>query len=150
MSKNLIVVGVFVSAVLAGCASSGKTIEENANLEPEVKVEVTNKYPVEWVKDTVTKREMDKVTSLVVGSARYPAGTRFGNIWALNSSQGKRILCGYVNLRDADGTYQGERMFGLLGLLDEDLVAFQHGAEGDLFPRVCEPRVMQPEPVYIN
>jgi len=145
--KLIIVVGLLVGAAISGCSTNGKVIEESAQLEPEVKVEATNTYPVEWYKDTVTKREIDKVTSRVVGALVNTDGLRFGDIWALNSTDGARILCGYVSIKNPDGEYDGMRMFSLLST---EYVAFQTGGEGDLFPEVCQPRVMHPEPVYIK
>jgi len=98
-----------------------------------------NRPAVIWTLDSATASEKEKAKNMVIGQLKDPESARFGEIWALQGSNGERAVCGYVNARNSYGGYTGEKMF----TLSELRVIFEGDSLGDLLPKICTPRTVR-------
>ncbi|WED22972.1 hypothetical protein L3Q72_06145 [Vibrio sp. JC009] len=96
--------------------------------------------PVVWTLASATEDEILALKQQVTDALKDPESARFGEFWALEGSNGKRTVCGYVNAKNSFGGYGGNKMVTTLG----DSVVIQGGQFlGDLLPRICTPRTVE-------
>lgn len=96
--------------------------------------------PVTWTRDAATADEKETAKAQVLKVLKDPDSARFGEIWALNGTNGHRTVCGYINARNSFGGYTGNKVFTTA--TGDALI---EGSEplNSLVPRMCEPRTVQ-------
>jgi len=91
--------------------------------------------------DSATKNEITTAKEKVIDQLKDPESARFGEIWALNGSNGHRSICGYVNAKNSYGGYTGKKMFTIAST--EGVIFEGSGVMGTLLPGICMPRTVQ-------
>jgi hypothetical protein len=99
-----------------------------------------SKPPVVWSKEAATSEEIVDAKETVVGQLKDPESARFGEIWAMSGTNGKRTICGYVNAKNSFGGYTGKQMFTLT---DSGVIFQGSGHLGGLLPSLCTPRTVK-------
>lgn len=112
------------SVLILGCSTNQSSVKEER--EPRV-----------WVMEDVTPEEKQSAIQTVAFELKDPESARFKDVWALKSSFGTRIICGYVNGKNSYGAYTGYKTFAIL----DDSIFFEgSGFVGQQLPRMCMPR----------
>lgn len=126
---TLALVCVCISAIL-GCGS--QSTKPRSPAKP-------SQPPVTWTKDAATTNEQENSKATVTSQLKDPESARFGEIWAMNGTNGKRTICGYINAKNSYGGYTGQKMF----TLNNGSVIMQ-GTDilGSLLPEICTPRTV--------
>lgn len=96
---------------------------------------------VTWTKVVAKKAEIDSAKKAVISQLKDPESARFGEIWALSGTNGKRSVCGYINAKNSYGGYTGEKMFSIIS--SDSVVIQGDGVLGGLLPGICLPRTVQ-------
>ena len=95
---------------------------------------------VTWTKDAATSEEIENAKATVINQLKDPESARFGEFWAMNGTNGRRTICGYVNAKNSFGGYTGRKMF----TVNEDRVIMEgNDALGGLLPGLCTPRTVE-------
>jgi len=104
-----------------------------------------NPSRVVYTKDVATPAEIRNVQAAVRRHLRDPEGARFGQVFAINGSNGTRYYCGFVNKKDNFGNDIEYAMFHLNRkdylIMSDDLLWRLS------IPDMCEPHVEAGEPV---
>ena len=101
----------------------------------------TNRPAVVWTKDVATKDEIDEAKKAVVNKLKDPESAKFGEIWALSGSNGKRTVCGYINAKNSYGGYTGRKMFMIIS--PDSVIIEGSDIIGNLLPGICLPRAVK-------
>lgn len=125
--KPLALVAITV-VFAAGCAS--QSVPQSAP-----------KPAVTWTKDVATEAEINEAKKTIVGQLKDPESARFGEIWALSGTNGKRSVCGYINAKNSYGGYTGNQMFSIIS--PGNSIIQGSGPLGGLLPGICMPRTVQ-------
>ncbi|MDO1476496.1 hypothetical protein [Comamonas thiooxydans] len=99
------------------------------------------KPAVTWTKDVATEAEIDDAKKTVISQLKDPESARFGEIFALSGTNGKRSVCGYINAKNSYGGYTGDKMFSIIS--SGSVVIQGSGPLGGLLPGICLPRTVQ-------
>ena len=140
MKYPLLFIPTLVAISLAGCVSQPQ--RPAATNRPAVeRPAATNLPAVVWTKDAATIDEIDEAKKAVINQLKDPESARFGEIWALSGSNGKRSLCGYVNAKNSYGGYTGRKIFTIIP--PDSVVIEGSGVMGSLLPGICIPRTVK-------
>ncbi len=101
----------------------------------------TSTPAVTWTKDSATGNEKKIAKEKVTSQLKDPESARYGEIWALNGSNGHRTVCGYVNAKNSYGGYTGEKTFTILA--SDKIVIEGSGVLGNMLPGICMPRTVR-------
>lgn len=125
--RKLIFIGIGIcSTIIAGCAT--RSYSQST---------ISDRPAVTWTKDSATESEKKAAKGQVIGELKDPESARFGDIWALKSSNGKRVVCGNVNAKNSFGGYTGNKVF----MLSSNSLMFEgSGNLGFMLPFLCTPR----------
>lgn len=103
---------------------------------------VSSRPAVVWTRDAATEQEKNEVKQKVLAVLKDPESARFGEIWALNGSNGGRGVCGFVNAKNSYGGYTGNKTFMLMP--DGSSVKIEgSGIIERMVPKMCAPRTVQ-------
>lgn len=109
------------------------------NLGCATQAAAANRPAVTWTKSASTAEEDSAAKAAAINNLIDPESVRFGEIWALDGTNGERTICGYVNAKNSFGGYTGMKVFTLL----EDMVLVEDsGPLGHMVPMICTPRTV--------
>lgn len=118
-----------ITAVFAtGCATPSVT-------QPAAKPAVI------WTKDVATEAELIDAKKTVISQLKDPESARFGEIWALSGTNGRRSVCGYINAKNSYGGYTGNKMFSIIS--SGKVIIQGNDPLSGLLPGICLPRTVQ-------
>lgn len=110
------------------------------NLGYATQAAAANRPTVTWTKSASTAEEDSAAKAVVINNLKDPESVRFGEIWALDGTNGERTICGYVNAKNSYGGYTGMKVFNVL---DEHTALIEgSGQLGDLVSMICTPRTV--------
>ncbi|MFI8480655.1 hypothetical protein ACIGCM_08805 [Pseudomonas sp. NPDC078700] len=130
MNKASSLFAFMIVVIISGCSSNSTVSTPPA--EP-------NRPPVIWTKQIATMDEQENAKATVVSKLKDPESARFGEIWAMQGTNGKRSVCGYVNAKNSYGGYTGQKMFSVS---NSHLIMEGNDILGRLLPEVCTPRTV--------
>ncbi len=97
------------------------------------------KPPVTWTKKNASVDEIQNAKVKIISQLKDPESAIFGEVWAMNGTNGQRTICGYINARNSYGGYTGQKMFTLF---NDSSIIEGDGALGNLLPSICMPRTV--------
>ncbi|HNN66546.1 MAG TPA: hypothetical protein PKM19_10025 [Pseudomonadales bacterium] len=99
-----------------------------------------NRPAVTWTKSVATAEEQSTAKAAVINQLKDPESARFGEIWAMDGTNGRRHICGYVNAKNGYGGYTGMKVFNLSNNV---VLVDGSGSLGALVPSICTPRTVK-------
>ena len=100
----------------------------------------SSRTAVTWTKSAATAEEENTAKSKIVIQLKDPESVRFGEIWAMDGTNGKRSICGYVNAKNSYGGYTGMKVFNIS---NDNVLVEGSGSLGALVPSLCTPRTVK-------
>lgn len=130
MKKTSLLLTCISMILVSGCSSNSTMSTQPA--EP-------SRPPVIWSKDVATVDEQESAKATVASKLKDPESARFGDIWAMQGTNGKRSVCGYVNAKNSYGGYTGQKMFSAN---NAHVIMEGNDLVGRLLPEICTPRTV--------
>lgn len=126
------------------CYSFSSVATEDAAPAEGAAAEVTSEASAAaptWHRIEPTPEERKAATENVKQELLKPETAEFGELWFVDNTDGKRIICGYVNAMDVHGQLTGKQMFYLTD--KNNLFMENSGAGGFYAPEdlmgICSP-----------
>ena len=137
-TMKAIALAAITTVFVTGCATQSVT---QSTPQPQSVTQSAPRPAVTWTKDVATEAEINDAKKAVVSQLKDPESARFGEIWALSGTNGKRSVCGYINAKNSYGGYTGDKMFSITS--SGSVVIQGSGTLGGLLPGICLPRTVQ-------
>lgn len=125
MQTKIILMLIF-GGILMSCAPSAQLVD---------------RAPISWTRSSASDSEKAQARVAVIAELKDPDSASFGEIYALDGSNGVRSICGYVNAKNSFGGYTGMIMFRVNS--EGSVIVQGTDTLGSLLPGICQERVVK-------